>query len=90
MEKSPYWEANNHSVKKFPPFIKPEVSLLRSQEPDAGPYLKLDASSQQLPTLSTTHSSIIFPFMPRSSKWSLTFRFSDQHFVSVSHLSHAC
>jgi hypothetical protein len=27
--------------------------------------------------------------MPRSSKWSLTFRFPNQNIVCISHLSHA-
>jgi hypothetical protein len=34
-----------------------------------------------------TQSNINFPSMPRSSEWSLTFRFSDQNFVCISRLS---
>jgi len=37
-----------------------------------------------------SHSNIIFPSMPRSYKWSLPFEFSDQNFVLIFHLSHAC
>jgi hypothetical protein len=33
-------------------------------------------------------SNIILQPMPRSSKWSLPLRFSDQNFVHISHLSH--
>jgi hypothetical protein len=32
----------------------------------------------------------MFPSMPRSSEWSLPFRFSDQNIACISHLSHAC
>jgi hypothetical protein len=28
--------------------------------------------------------------MPKPSKWSLPFKFSDQSYVYISHLSHAC
>jgi hypothetical protein len=28
--------------------------------------------------------------MPRSSKWSLPFRFSNQNIICISHISHAC
>jgi hypothetical protein len=31
-----------------------------------------------------------FPSTPRSSKWSLSFTFYEQHFVCIYHLSHAC
>jgi len=40
--------------------------------------------------LSKSHSNIIFPSTPRSSELCLTFRFSNQNFVWISHLSHAC
>jgi hypothetical protein len=36
------------------------------------------------------HSNIIFPSRPRSSESFLLLRFSDQSFVRISHLSHAC
>jgi len=35
-------------------------------------------------------SNIIFPSMSRSSEWSLSFRFSDQNFVCISHICHLC
>jgi hypothetical protein len=35
------------------------------------------------------HHTIIFPSAPRSSKWYLPLRFSEQHFVRISHLMHA-
>jgi len=36
------------------------------------------------------HSNIILPSVPSSSKWSFLFRFSDQNFVNISNVSHAC
>jgi len=32
----------------------------------------------------------IFPSMPRSSEWSLRFRFADKIVIYISHLSNAC
>jgi hypothetical protein len=34
------------------------------------------------------HSNITLPSTPRSSEWCLPFKFSDQNFVYISHLSH--
>jgi len=36
------------------------------------------------------HSNIIYLSMPRFSAWSFSFRRSNQNFVSISYLSHAC
>jgi len=36
------------------------------------------------------HPIIILPSMPRSSKWSLPFRFSNKKFVCISHPFHVC
>jgi len=41
------------------------------------------------PYLPKIHSNIIFLSTPRSSKWPLPFRFSNQNIVYISHLSHA-
>jgi len=38
---------------------------------------------------SKSHSHIIFPSTPRSTEWSLPFRFTDQNFVRIYNLSHA-
>jgi len=35
------------------------------------------------------HCNIILPYMPRSSAWSNTFRFSNQNFVCISHILYA-
>jgi len=42
------------------------------------------------PYFSKFHSNIILQTMPMSSEWSLPFRFSDQNFLRISHLTHAC
>jgi len=42
------------------------------------------------PYFPTIHSNIILPSMPRSYKWSLSFRFSNQNTVCISQLSHVC
>jgi len=36
------------------------------------------------------HLNIIFTATPTSPKWSLPFRFSNQNYICISHLSHAC
>jgi hypothetical protein len=36
------------------------------------------------------HSNIVFPSTPRSSLWSCSFMFSNQNFVSFSHISNSC
>jgi hypothetical protein len=36
------------------------------------------------------HSNIIIPSTSRSSNWSLPFRFPNQNFIYISHLSHVC
>jgi len=42
------------------------------------------------PYFPNIHSNIILPSTLRSLKWSLPFRFSNQNFVCISHLFHAC
>jgi len=70
--------------------MEPENLLLPSQRPTTGPYADPDASSPQLPTLFPKIRPNIFPSMPRSSEWYFPFRFSEQNFVCISHLSRAC
>jgi hypothetical protein len=42
------------------------------------------------PQVLKTHSNIIFPSTPKSSQWSLPFRFSDQNSVCIYNFSNAC
>jgi len=61
--------------------MKPKSSLQCSQDAATGPYPEPDESSPQPPSLFLKiHSNIIFPSTPRSSNWSLLFRFSKQKF----------
>jgi hypothetical protein len=47
-------------------------------------------STPSPPYFSEVHSDIILPSTPRSSEWCVSFMFSDQNFVPISHLSHEC
>jgi hypothetical protein len=59
--------------------------------PVTSPCPEPHTPSQQLPTQFTKiTSSVNIPSTPRSSEWSLAFRFSDESFVRISHLSLAC
>jgi len=54
-------------------------------------YPEPDASSPHLPTqFPKIHSHSILPSMSRSLEWSHLLRFSNQNFVCISHLTHAC
>jgi hypothetical protein len=69
--------------------MEPEASLPCSQEPATGPYLNQMHTIFNLPP-DFLRSILIFLSMPRSFEWSLSFRFSDQKFVCISNLYHAC
>jgi len=93
MEQSVSSEANSHSVsQKIPTFYgtqkilyhvhnsQPLITVLSHMHP-------LHSFPSYFPKI---HSNIISLPMPRSSEWFLPFRFSDQNFVCISHLSHVC
>jgi hypothetical protein len=64
------------------------MELEGSLGPAIDPYPETEASSP--PYFPKIHYNIIFPSTPRSSKWFLPFRFSDQKLVCVSQRPHAC
>jgi len=66
--------------------MEPEGSLPRLQQLATGPYLGPDESNQKLPPYFPMIQPNIFSSMPTSSKWSLSFRFSDQNSVFTSYL----
>jgi hypothetical protein len=69
--------------------MEPEDSLLSLEEPATDPYPELHAITLQLPILfSQDTSNTTFTSTPRSSNWSLLFRFSDQNLIVF--ISHAC
>jgi hypothetical protein len=80
------WQSLSYSINS-PPFMEPEGSLPRSQQPATGPYPKPDASTQHLlPYFPKIHYNINLPSTPTSSQWSLPFRFSNWNIVRVFHL----
>jgi len=66
--------------------MEPKDSLTDSQEPATGPYPESDASSPHLPLYFPEIHYIILPSMPRWSRWSLPFRFSNQNIICPSSL----
>jgi hypothetical protein len=71
--------------------MEPEVSLPRSQQPATCPYPQPDQPNHVLPSyFFQIHFNIILPLMPRSSKWSLSFRFLLRHSVRIYIIPHAC
>jgi hypothetical protein len=65
--------------------MEPEGSLPCSQQPASDPYPEPDASNQHFLTLTSililfSHLRLCFP------KWSLSFRFSKQNTVRISHI----
>jgi hypothetical protein len=67
--------------------MEPEGSLPNSQEPTTRTSPEQDESSPEFPTyFSNNQPNIIIPSISRSTEWFLSFRFSDQDFVCISHL----
>jgi len=92
-EQSQSWEVNSHSSSQeaLGLFMEPEGSLRVHKNPSLVPILR-----QKNPVYNSKYcftninSNIIFPSTPRSSTWSFPFKFSNQNFVCISHLYHAC
>jgi hypothetical protein len=70
--------------------MESDGSLPFSQQPVTGTYPEPDAPTPQLTPYPKIHSNIILPFTPRSYERSLLCRDSDENFVYIFHLSHAC
>jgi len=71
--------------------MKLEGSLPFSQNPDIDRYLtQIHTIHNFPPYFLIIHSNIILPYTPRSSEWSLPYRFSDQNFVFISNFYTAC
>jgi hypothetical protein len=91
MEQSPSWEANNHSASQQ------ILRLSRNQKINYHVY----KGPSPVPLLNQVHPLHTFPHYfpkirfiiilsttPRSSEWSLPFRFSDQNIVWISYFTH--
>jgi hypothetical protein len=86
MEQSLPWEANSHSAGQDVPHLlwKLEVHYHVQKGLLLIPILRqMNPVHTVPPYLCKIQCNIIFPSMPRSSKWSLPFRFSNQHIVCI-------
>jgi hypothetical protein len=93
MEQSPSWESNSHSASQETPRLlwNPKVHDHVHKSPPVVRNLSQMNSVHKFPSeFPKIHSNIISLFMPKSSEWSLPFKYSDQNFVCTSHLHHAC
>jgi len=88
MEQSPSWEANSHSASHEISGIlwNPKVHYRVHKRQLLIPILSQKNSVHTFtPYFCKIHSNII-PSRPRSSKWSLLFRFSNQNYICIFHL----
>jgi hypothetical protein len=76
-------------VKKFPTFYRTQRFITRACQWTLS-WVRHIQSTPSHPICVKIQSNIIFTSMPRSSKLSLPFSLTDQNFVWISHLSHAC
>jgi hypothetical protein len=93
MGKSSSWEVNSHSASHEIPCLLCNLKVHNCihMAPTLIPILSHMHPVHTLPTyFYMIHSNIIFPSMPRNSKWSLPFMLSNKNIVSISHLSHLC
>jgi len=91
MERRHSWEANSHAASQDIPLLSwsPKVYYSVHSSPLLIPILR-QMNPVHIFTLCffNMHFNIISPPTPKSPKWSLPFRFSNQNFVSISHLFH--
>jgi hypothetical protein len=93
MEHSPSWEDNYQSASQEISrlFWNPKVRYrVHKNPPQVSVLSQTNPVHTFPPSFHKIHSRIIFPSTPMSSEWSLSFGFSDQNFVRISHISHTC
>jgi len=94
MEQSPSWEANNTPATQKIPCILWEMEVhhhIHNSLPLVPDLSKINLGHILLSHCFKTNFNIGLPYMPRSSNWSLSFRFPDQTPVwSTSPFLHTC
>jgi len=86
------WEADSYSASEEISCLlcNPKVHYRVKKNLSLVPNLRQIHSVQTFrPHFPKIHSNIILPSMSTSSEWFLSFRFPDQNFIYISHLSHA-
>jgi hypothetical protein len=92
MEQSTSSEANGHSASQQIPLLlrNPKVRYrVYKNLPLVPSLIQMNPAHTFTPHFTKIHFNIIFPSTPKSSAWSLPFRFSDQNFVCIFRPSHA-
>jgi hypothetical protein len=92
MGQSLSWEANSRSLsQEIATFHRIRKLYRINKSPPLVPILKRVKPAHNFsPCFSKIYFNIILLFLPASSKWYLPFRISNQNFVCISDLSHAC
>jgi len=92
MEQSPSRAANNHSDSQQSPQLlrNPKVHYRVHKGLPLIPNMTKMNPVTSPPHFLKSHSNIILPFTPRSSKWILPFNFFNQNTVCIFNFSHAC
>jgi len=92
MELSSSWEANSHSaIQKTSRLLgNPKVHYLHKIPPLVHILRQINPLHTFTSSFSKIHFNIILPSTSRSLKRSLLFRLSEQYFLCISHLPHAC
>jgi hypothetical protein len=85
MEQIPCWEANSRSAIREIQCLYGIQSFHKSRPP-ISVLIQMDPVHTLPPYFLKIHYNIILPSPPRSSKWSLPFRFPDLNTVRIAHL----